>query len=44
MKKLKVLIILLSVLLTSAAGTLIGISIWANKSRGIRIDLDQLKY
>lgn len=43
MKKLKILIILISVLSAIVTGTLIGISIWANKSRGIRIDLEQLK-
>lgn len=43
MKKVKILIILLSVLFTAMIGTLIGVSVWANKPRGIRIDLDQLR-
>ncbi len=43
MKKIKIFIILLSVLLTAVAGALIGVSVWANKPRGIRIDLEQLR-
>lgn len=43
MKKIKILIVLLSLVITGATAALITVSVWANKPRGIRIDLDQLR-
>ena len=43
MKKIKLLIILLSILITALVSALIAVSVWANKPRGIHIDLDQIR-
>ena len=43
MKKVKVAVSLITVLTVAAVGVVTGLSIWANKPRGVRIDINDLK-
>ncbi|MDD6807266.1 MAG: hypothetical protein PUD72_02290 [Oscillospiraceae bacterium] len=43
MKKIKVFLGIAISLIIAIIGTSIGLSVWANKPRGIRIDLETIK-
>ena len=44
MKKLTVLFCFLGLIAAGALGTTIGFSIWANRPRGVKIDISKLPY
>ncbi len=44
MKKVKIILGVNITLLVAAGATIVGLSIWANQSRGVRIHLDNSSY